>query len=103
VGVSIPAVETSPETFALHKNAPNPFTDRTAIKLDMPESGQVTVNIFNSLGQKVKTVRRQMGAGQGQSIELDGSAFGSGVYLYRVEAETGSDTFRKTGRMTVVK
>ena len=103
LGVSIPAVEASPKTFALHENAPNPFTDRTALKLDMPDGGQVTVSVFNSLGQKVKTVQRQMGPGQGQSIELDGSGFGSGVYLYRVKAETGSDTFRKTGRMTVVK
>lgn len=105
VGVTIPVVRfgsVRPESFALKENAPNPFRQRTAIRLDMPESGRATVEVYNVLGQQVATVQKQLSAGS-RRIEIEGSGLGSGTYFYRVRVELGSETIRESGRMTVIR
>ena len=45
-----------------------------------------------------------MGAGQGRTVPIEASALASGVYLYRVTAETeGGQRHTDTGRMVSVK
>ena len=53
-----------PKEFALHDNYPNPFNPTTTIRFDLPKSSDVSVLIFNVLGQKIKTIEKyQMNPG----------------------------------------
>ena len=93
-----------PTEFALSGNAPNPFRTRTEIRVDLPEAAEVTVHVYDALGRRIKTVQQSMGAGQGRTVPIEAGALASGVYLYRVTADTeGGQRHNDTGRMVVVK
>ncbi|MBH11133.1 MAG: hypothetical protein CMG74_12445 [Candidatus Marinimicrobia bacterium] len=80
-----------PTEFALHENYPNPFNPTTSLRFDLPEVTDVTVTIFNMLGQKIKTfIMNDTPAGY-HSIKWDatndyGNPVGAGVYLYQLRA-----------------
>ncbi|UCF65754.1 MAG: T9SS type A sorting domain-containing protein [bacterium] len=72
--------------FSLHQNYPNPFNPSTTIEFDLPKSSQVTLKIFNILGEGVATlVSDRLSAGS-YSYEWDASNLASGIYLYRLQA-----------------
>ncbi|WP_180984830.1 T9SS type A sorting domain-containing protein [Salinibacter ruber] len=100
---SLSSVTVAPEKFALNGNYPNPVSGgQTQIEMDLPSEGTVTVEVYNTLGQRVMKSRKSMQAGSGQTIRINGSDLASGQYFYRVEAELGEKTARETGRITVV-
>ncbi len=92
------AVAALPTEFVLHQNFPNPFNPTTEIKFDLPSNSYVRLDIFNVLGQKVKTViDNEMEAGF-KSVTWDGSDdrginVASGVYFYKLNA--GEHVFTK--------
>jgi hypothetical protein len=78
----------SDDMFAL-SNVPNPFNPTTHISFSLPASGQVRLEVFNLVGQKVSTlVDEIMQAGvhtvEWNGTSTDGRAVSSGVYLYRI-------------------
>ena len=89
--VSIETGNTLPDEFALHQNYPNPFNPTTLIRYDLRENVQVTLRIYNLLGQEVRTlVNGFQPAGQ-QQVLWDGldnknNTVPSGIYIYRIEA-----------------
>ena len=93
-----------PDEFALEHNYPNPFNPATTIRYAVPETGKVTLHIYNVLGQKVLTlVNNDQGAGY-YSVRWNGKdrlnrAVASGVYLYRMEAAG----FTKVHKMLLLK
>jgi hypothetical protein len=75
-----------PGQYALSQNYPNPFNPSTTIQYALPSRSQVTLTIYNTLGQIVRElVNGEMEAGY-HSVEFDGSNLASGVYLYRMQA-----------------
>lgn len=81
-----------PFDFSLSNNYPNPFNPSTTIKYAVPKSGNVKIEIFNSLGQLVKTLTDTYhNAGQYTEVwngdDASGSLVASGVYFYRMSAE----------------
>ena len=81
-----------PDVFALHQNYPNPFNPVTTIRYDVPEQSNVSVGIYNVLGQKVAELVNQTHQPGFYSVSWDGtntmgSAMGSGMYFYRINAE----------------
>ena len=85
-------IETRPEAYALHENYPNPFNPETTIKYQLPEAGQVRLEVYNMLGQVVKTLvdNQFQNAGrytlQWDATNNSGQPLSSGVYFYRVLA-----------------
>lgn len=83
-----------PMTFALGQNYPNPFNPSTIISYAIPVSHsnqQVKLEIFNALGQKVRTLINEHLSANFHTVEWDGrSDLGkpvtSGLYFYRIEA-----------------
>jgi hypothetical protein len=77
-----------PETFSLHQNFPNPFNPTTQIGFDLPQSGAVTLKLFNLLGQELGTLLSgSMNAGtHTYTLNADAFRLGSGVYFYRLTA-----------------
>ncbi len=89
--------------FALHGNYPNPFTSTTSILLDLPYQADVSVQVFNMLGQKVHQEKFWgISAGASHSLSFGVSNFPPGVYVYQVTAEMGATKIRTEGRMTLI-
>jgi len=96
--------------FYLYQNYPNPFNPETTIKYQIPKASKVKLEIFNVLGQKVKTlVDEQKEAGSYQTKwnglnELD-KQLSTGIYFYRlsVEAFDGSQHFVKNKKMLLIR
>ncbi len=45
-----------PDKFALHQNYPNPFNPSAKIEFDLPVSGNVKLEVYNSVGQIILTL-----------------------------------------------
>jgi hypothetical protein len=75
-----------PRKFALHPNYPNPFNPITTIEFDLPKTSEVTLKIFNILGEEVTTLLSNRLSAGSYSYEWDASTLASGVYLYRLQA-----------------
>ena len=96
--------EELPEVFALQGNYPNPFNPSTTIRFNLTEPADVRLEVIDVLGRKVMTLPAQrFQAGAGHSFSVDASSLASGIYLYRVTAETSTHTLRHTGRMILSK
>ena len=88
-----------PTEFALHQNYPNPFNPTTEISFSLPNAGDVKLEIFNIMGQKVTTlVDGQLEAGE-HVIPWNGCEVASGVYFYRLRA----GDFISTRKMLLLK
>jgi hypothetical protein len=93
-----------PKEFALAQNYPNPFNPTTEIRFALPTKSHVTLDVYNVLGQKVKTlVNDNMDAGYKSvtwnGTDQTGSTISSGTYFYILK--TGDKTFTK--KMTMLK
>ncbi len=81
VGIS-PSEKKIPTEFALEQNYPNPFNPVTTINFQVPQSGHVTLTVYNLLGQKVATLTDKYLAPGSYKVRFDGSRLTSGVYVY---------------------
>ena len=77
---------TLPSSFVVSQNYPNPFNPSTKIQFSIPENSFVTVKVYNTLGQEIRTlVNSNLNRGN-HSVVFNATNFSSGVYFYRVEA-----------------
>jgi hypothetical protein len=94
----------TPKEFSLSPNYPNPFNPTTTIRYSLSESSHVILNVYNILGQEVKTLINEAQSVGFKSIVWDGrnmhgDAVSSGVYIYRLQA--GKIAF--TRKMLLIK
>ncbi len=87
VNVEINAV---PSEYALMQNYPNPFNPSTVIEYSIPESGNVKLKVFNSLGQEVAVLKNEFEAAGMHKINFNASGLNSGIYYYRIELNSFS-------------
>jgi len=100
-----------PESFALYQNYPNPFNPTTTITFDIPEASRVTVDIYNLMGQKVRTLSSgELSAGRYKAVwsatNDQGLSVTSGVYFYRITAidgSTGDVSFTETNKLLLMR
>lgn len=89
----------TPTAFALEQNYPNPFNPTTNIKFALPQSGNVSLTVYNMLGQKVSTlINEKMNSGF-HVVPFDASNLSSGMYIYRIEA----GSFSSVKKMLLIK
>ncbi len=94
----------APSAFMLSQNFPNPFNPSTNIKFSLPVDSKVTLNLYNTLGEKIDgLVDRNLSIGHHQ-INFDAANLSNGIYYYTIHAQ-GKDgsTFSKTKKMVLIK
>ncbi|MCC9166858.1 PKD domain-containing protein, partial [Pontibacter harenae] len=76
--------------YALYQNYPNPFLKQTTLQFEVPEEQEVTLTIYNLLGQVVKQYRGKFAAGEHSVIwkgdDTTGKSVSAGSYYCRMQA-----------------
>lgn len=115
VGIQAEEPMALPTEFKLHQNYPNPFNPETIIEYDLPGAYQVAVEIFNTVGQRIRLVSSQVQGPGRAAVTWDGrddqgQAMVSGMYFYQITAsaienkETNHQIqFQETKKMLLVK
>lgn len=89
----------NPIAFELSQNYPNPFNPSTKISYTISNTSNVSLDVFNMLGQRVaRLVNSRQNAGN-YIVNFDASNLSSGIYLYRIKA----GSFSEIRRMTLIK
>ncbi len=88
-----------PEGFKLYQNYPNPFNPSTAIRYTLPEESFVTLKIYNSLGQEVRTLVHSLQRSGDHDVNFNSRDLSTGVYFYTLRA----GDFQDSGKMLLLK
>jgi len=87
------------KTLRLDQNYPNPFNPTTNITFQLPQTGDVSLKVYDMVGREIAVlINRQMSAGI-HNANFEASRYPSGVYFYRLETNTGS----LSRKMTLIK
>jgi hypothetical protein len=86
-----------PAQFTLEQNFPNPFNPSTTIRYQLPESGKVTIIVYNMMGQEIRRLVDEEALAGYYNVVWDGRdefgrVAGSGLYLVRMQAKSFSHT-----------
>ncbi len=91
--------ETVPVEYALYQNYPNPFNPTTTVRFAVAKPGNVTIAVYNMLGQRVATLVNGYFQAGTYAATWDGTGMPSGVYFYKIEA----GDFTAVKKMTLVR
>lgn len=96
-----------PEKISLAQNYPNPFNPSTNINFEIPHDGKVTLKIYDMMGKEVATLVNENKSAGFYSVNFNSSSvsggLSSGVYVYRLSLESGSQNFTAEKKMLLVK
>jgi hypothetical protein len=98
-----------PLEYSLQQNYPNPFNPSTQIRYTIGNSGFVTLNIYNVLGQQVRTVQNAFQSIGTYSVEWDGKndrgiTAATGVYFYTITVTANNENiFTSAKKMILMK
>jgi hypothetical protein len=99
VGIQDEDIEEIPTSYSLAQNFPNPFNPTTTIQFSLPQAGDVSLKIYNLLGEEVKTLIDEYKEIGNHSVQFNANNLASGMYLYRLQA----GSFVETKKMILVK
>ncbi len=81
-----------PQNFYLEQNYPNPFNPSTVISYRIPVSSNVTLKVYDTLGREVASLVNEEKLPGNYEVKFDGSNLSIGVYFYRLQTGTFSET-----------
>jgi hypothetical protein len=96
--------ESMPTIYKLSQNYPNPFNPTTMIEYEIPQSGEVSLEVYNILGEKIATLVNEVKEAGFYTVQWNGkdanqARVASGVYFYRVHA----GSFSSVKKMMLLK
>ncbi|MDE3057897.1 MAG: T9SS type A sorting domain-containing protein [Bacteroidota bacterium] len=97
---------TQPNTFSLSQNYPNPFNPSTIIKYSLPESGYVSLKVYNLLGQEEASLFDGFRHAGNYTATFNAKNLASGLYFYQLKAIPAgrqAENFIDTKRLMLLK
>jgi len=88
-----------PSGYELSQNYPNPFNPSTIINFSIPNSGLVTIKVFDILGQEVTELVNEFKTAGTYQVDFNATNLSTGMYVYRIS----SGKFNATRKMLLVK
>jgi len=73
-------------SYTLYQNYPNPFNPVTTIRFEVPHDEHVTLEVFDMLGQKVKTLYDGIARRGIVAVDFNAADFASGIYIYQIKS-----------------
>jgi Secretion system C-terminal sorting domain len=106
--------ESVPGAFTLAQNYPDPFNPSTTIRYGLPHTSNVSLTVFNTLGQQVALLQHGEQEAGYHEVRFDGSGLSSGVYFYRIQvrpldsaigrdSKSGAADFVQTKRLLLLR
>ena len=93
-----------PQGFALYQNYPNPFNPVTTVPFDVPRESQVSLAIYNILGQEIAVVLNKNFQAGKYNVSIDANQMKRGIYFYRLTAfDAEGKRFTSMKKMVVLK
>jgi hypothetical protein len=80
-----------PSSYALEQNFPNPFNPSTEIRFSLPSANDVSLKVYNMIGQEVATLVNEFKPAGNYSVTLSAANLASGMYLYRLQTKGFSE------------
>ncbi len=96
---AIVAELSAPEKYILTQNFPNPFNPTTTIAYGLKDKSNVRIDVFNSLGEMVKTILNEERDPGNYTVEFNAIELPSGVYFYQMKA----GSFVQTRKMILLQ
>ena len=90
---------TVPVDYILAQNYPNPFNPTTTIEYSIPQSGNVKLQVYNSIGEEVATLVNNYKEAGTYQVDFNSKNLTSGIYFYKLEA----GKFIQTKKMILLK
>lgn len=87
------------QVFSLFQNYPNPFNPSTTIRYQIPQRGFVSLEIYNLLGEEIKTLVNEEQSAGTYNIDFNGETLSSGIYFYTLK----SGNFIETKKFILLK
>jgi aminopeptidase N len=97
--IGIPVENHVPDKYSMYQNYPNPFNPVTRISFDIPKKSEVTLKIYNVLGELVYLLLDETKNPGTYSVSFDGTNLPSGVYYYKIAA----GNYTETKKMVLIK
>ena len=88
------------EEFTLFQNYPNPFNPSTRISYSLPNSGYVSLKVYDILGREIETIVNEFQKAGTYAAHFDASNLASGIYFY--ELQVGNE-FVETKKMLLMR
>jgi hypothetical protein len=87
------------KSYSLDQNYPNPFNPVTTINFVLPETGHISLKVYNVLGNEVASLINEVYPAGNHKINFDGALLSSGIYFYTMSGQG----FNSTKKMILMK
>ncbi|MBK8381100.1 MAG: T9SS type A sorting domain-containing protein [Ignavibacteria bacterium] len=92
-----------PEKFSLSQNYPNPFNPSTKINFDLPFGANISLKVYAMTGKELSTLVSGYKTAGYYNAEFNASSLSTGVYVYRMSAESNGQSYTSEKRMVLIK
>ncbi|MHC1738785.1 MAG: T9SS type A sorting domain-containing protein [Ignavibacteriaceae bacterium] len=95
--------ETAAKQFGVYQNYPNPFNPETVINFYLDNEADITLAIFDVLGNRVQSVMKERRNAGMHSVNFNGSTLASGAYFYRITAKYSDDNIKSYTKKMILE
>lgn len=88
-----------PHNYSLAQNYPNPFNPSTVINFSLPQSGFVTIKVYDLVGREVATPANGYQEAGSYAVDFDATGLSAGMYLYKLQV----NNFSQVKKMMLVR